>query len=631
MARNSRHRKETELDSRLGNRVESRHFAHIWWLLILLGVFVQVSDVLSSNYLPKTVWSAVFLALAFLFTRRGSDRPFGLTPLGAIWLAFGLWGLASAIWAPSPRVTVERWIALFFFPSMAYLVAQRTRFWESETFWTAYCVLFSVVCLIGCLQFILPIECLKPWFPKQDFLGWIESTGLPSSTLGNRNYAGEYLAATFPLVLWRFLKADGRAMVVPFVALGLGAAFLLFTRTRSAWLALALAFALIAAFGGARRALRRKRSLPILVATACVVLAAGLVVRPSSRVKTQGRGDGYGGMPVYKDTLLQSFRSTLSDLKTNKRLAMWRLALSVGTNPLLGCGWGNYPIVATPYNPEDKIFTLNYEIHSDVLQCYVDLGVVGLGIVLAFAVHLATLVYRQRQDESLILASGAAVFALTLMLSVTFLSEKVSTQIWTAGIIAVINDRNARHPWKRFDLNRWARGALRFTAVVGLAALAVAAGMTVWGDFQFWKETVRNPRIGLSPDYDRLARDVLPWMQFEPNVIHILTNQTSSTALRAGRLDATETFARKAVSLHSNDAVALGNLVAVALKRSDLETAARYLEEIVRLGPRFATFDVWRMLANCYARLGKEDRAKECLDKALSLLARDRPAAGRAP
>jgi hypothetical protein len=566
---------------------------------------------MSGNFLPKTFWAAACLGSACLFLRPKPPHRVGLTTLGVLWALLNAWVLLSLFWGRQPRVGFERWISLFFLPTVAYLVALRTRFWESSVFWDAYCAIYIVICSIGCLQFILPIEFLKPWLGDQDFLGWISSAAPPSALFGNRNYAGLYLCVSFPFIVWRYFRSEGKRMILPVAAFALGAAFILFTRTRGAWLALLFGVAFMLVCGVWPRVLSRRRKLLAPVIVCVVVFGVAVVLRPSGRVTRPG----YGAMPVYKESLLNSVKTLFTDAKKNKRWGIWKFALSARTNPVIGCGTGSLPIVATPHNEDGKVNTLNYEVHCDFLQYYVDLGAVGLLLALAFLVRLPLLGVRQR-ERTLLLVAGASGTAFLFMEAFTFIAEKVSTYIWMPGVAAMLNARYIERPLVSASVSPAARRWTARGAALLLYALAAVVGFTIWGDRQFQAEVNAFKNSRRIPQFGRLANDVLPKMQFDANMVHIWTHQLAPLATRLKQPDAAEVLARKAAALHPNDVTCLEILAARVAERQEWTRAAGYLERLIGVRGKRAPDQVWLNLIACYQKAGDSEGMRNALARA---------------
>ena len=563
----------------------------------------------AGNYLPKTFWAAACVGMAFLFAGARPPYRIGITPIGFAWLLVNAWTVASFAWGAQARVGFERWLSMMLLPTLAYLIALRSRFWESRLFHQAYCGVFALIGLIGCLQFILPINFLKPWFPEQNFLDWITSTGLPSALFGNRSYAGLYLCVSLPFVVWVFFRAKGWEMILPLAAMTLGLAFLVFTRSRASWLSLALAFGFLAVCGAGRRAWQRRGNLRVLVITLVAVGAVGILLHPSSRTRSQSQG----AMPVYKETVFQSLKTIWADYKADKRWQMWQSVLAVGTSPLHGCGFGSFPIVATPLNETGRVYTLNWEVHCDVLQFYVDLGFAGLGLMALFWFWLLVSSFRQRRYFVCAVA-GSSVLAFLFSEASTFISEKVCTQVWMAGMVAIVNSRAAKSPWKSIPISPYLQRLIRVATSLFLFVFAVVVCFSIWGDRQFTLE--RNKlAVKQKPNLRRLAVEVLPLMQFDPNTIHMNSHLAATLAHQLKELDAAELLAHRAVYLHPNDYLCLEILGIAAAYKENWGAAVGYFERVAAIMGKGTGAAIWKNLAVCYEKAGRHDKAVEALTK----------------
>lgn len=558
------------------------------WFLVSLVVLACLPGMMSANYLPKTFWAAaaVGIGLALLPPLRRSE--FNLSPLGVVWLAYLGWALLSLSWAPAFRAGLERWLALLL-PTLAYLLARRTRFWESGFFWTAFSLIVGGVSIIGILQYFFPT------FPVfKDLPG----TAVPRATLGSRNYASMYLMVTFPFLAWDYLRRNWPAALISFLSLILSAAFLLLGKTRGAWIGLLAGLVYIAVAGDWRLlSLYRRKLLLLLLPFSLALLLAYSV-----------------GLPVGGES---SFRGKISFpqaartlLNPRQRLHFWRPALGV-TNPIIGAGFGSFPVVSTPYSPEGKVNTLNWEVHNDYLQAYVDLGLPGALLFSLIVFLLLRLAWKGRRN-ALILVSGAAVVGIAVMQFTTFTSEKVSTQIWLAGVAAILNCVVGSRPLRRVRTSPILAVGLNYMAVLWLFLFAVVVGYSIRGDREFrreseelkkvlsYREVLENPDryplevleyVQRESPYEllraqdrirRLADRIFPTMLFDANMRHINCHQFAGLALSLGRPSIAEKFARRALDLHPADRTSLIYLTEIARENQDLVGYRALLEEGVK-------------------------------------------------
>ncbi len=554
------------------------------WLLVSLGVFACLPDMMSGNYLPKTFWAAATIGLGFALLP--PRRPFGfsVTLLGAAWLIYLGWALISLTWAVQTRVGFERWLALLL-PTLAYLLARRTRFWESDVFWLSFFLMTSLVAAIGILQYFSPSLPLVHSFP---------GTAVPRATMGSRNYASMYLMVILPFALVRYLRGRGWKSAIPLVTLILSLLFLLLTKTRGAWVGLLVGLIYLIAAGGYRRiAAYRKKLLFLLIPAVLVFLIALAVGLPA------GSEGSFKGKLKFSHAL-----KTI--LNPRQRLSFWAPCLGI-TDPLLGAGFGNFPIVATPYLRRAEVKTLNWEVHNDYLQAYVDLGIPGALLFLLIFVLLLRLAWKGR-GRGLILAAGASVVGLVVMQFTTFTSEKVSTQIWIAGVAAILNSQYRERPLFRIRLPAWPVLGFNCLIVLWLFLFATAVGYTIRGDREFRREReeikkvlayqkiIDNPeqyspqarefvrregvydRIKVQNRFNWLTGRILPTMFFDANMRHISCHQFAGLAMSLKDYDAAVAFAGEALYLHPNDQTNLRYLAELAFLRNDYRQARRYLE-----------------------------------------------------
>ena len=258
-----------------------------------------------------------------------------------------------------------------------------------------------------------------------EHLGWrpflIPSAGLPSATLGYRNIAAMYLIQSIPMALGLFAVARSRTAVwTAALATALMSAFLVYTRTRGAWIGLAGA-ALIAlcflittrAAGNSAPAFPRLKRAAAAVALA---LFLALTLLPSGLPKV-----GPQSIDEKKAGIETAVTSILSPGGGRGRLTMWRHTLEmIADRPILGVGLDNWEFTYPPYDRGDKITVASEPVrpHNDFLWIASELGLVGLTIYLWLLVTAATVVLhlcRTGTVESRLVALASAVGLLALL------------------------------------------------------------------------------------------------------------------------------------------------------------------------------------------------------------------------
>ena len=214
--------------------------------------------------------------------------------------------------------------------------------------------------------------------------GWLGTVGtrarlgIPKGTLGNQNYLAELLAVLVPLMV-------GAAFSARHLVLRLGAALLallgfgvvIWAATRAALLGLVVGAVLALATTGTWRALRpsawwgepRRRAAVLVTVIAVLGLGAFAGARLSEKLGNLQRGDS----------------SLLS------RLDNWQAGASAWADrPLQGYGPGGWKLVGVDrlveINPDglstDSSQSRLYQLHNEPLQALVELGLVGILLLL---------------------------------------------------------------------------------------------------------------------------------------------------------------------------------------------------------------------------------------------------------
>jgi O-antigen ligase len=245
----------------------------------------------------------------------------------------------------------------------------------------------------------------------------------PGGMFGNRNFMAHLTAAGVPLLLWCIASARGRSgSFLWAAALAACAAALVLSRTRAAWLALAVSAALaglIIVSGPALfddTAARRRIRLALAAAAAGVALALILPNTLDWRSDSPYLDSVKGVVDFHEG----SGRGRVAQYANSARMA--------AAHPLLGVGPGNwavtYPRFAPPGDPslsETTGMAANPWPSSDWVAALSERGVAALLAKLAFVVLLLGGALKARYDTALspnerlaALAGGGVVFIATL-------------------------------------------------------------------------------------------------------------------------------------------------------------------------------------------------------------------------
>ncbi len=270
-------------------------------------------------------------------------------------------------------------------------------------------------------------------------VGWSRTGHAPGGFLGERNSAAELLVCALPFLAWTALTdAKAKVRAAALATLAVGAAALVLTRTRSAWLAAGV----LAILGLALAVRTADDALRARAAKIAVCLAAGVAIALTVPTKlTWTSAHPYRETATHLlDTSAGSGAGRLVQYTTTLRMA--------AAHPLLGVGPGNwagsYPAFAAPGDPtlRDGFSPTNRLPSSDVLGFVAERGVSAALVALAIALLLA----RARDPARwLRRATLLAVFVVGSLDAVLQLGPHLLFVAWVLGTASPIRP-GARSP-----------------------------------------------------------------------------------------------------------------------------------------------------------------------------------------
>lgn len=358
-----------------------------------------------AGVLGALVFAGGFLALAL----SGSRLPRAAITVG--FLGSLALTLVSIAWSLNPAEGIRTWlhhgafIALFFLAVAAVRSPDRFRVLVAATLASAIVPLSA-----GLVQLAS-----GGTFERQGFTG-IEGT------FDHSNGFAFYLLVIITLaivtlfesrrLIWRVLTGFLLALcMTAFIA----------TYTRSAWIAVVLILALLAAF--------QYRQLAVV---ALVALVVGVVAVPSSV-----------GLVEQRFADLSSESSNYSENSASWRAENWSRMFHFATErPFFGWGVSSYPVLAISefgrsdprFSPEDEDSPGVYA-HNDYLRLAVEVGVPGLLLWLTALVGTCAAMWRARRIPS-IRPYATAMFA--LMVAVIFISGVDNMQDYQAVMFYLV-------------------------------------------------------------------------------------------------------------------------------------------------------------------------------------------------
>lgn len=203
----------------------------------------------------------------------------------------------------------------------------------------------------------------------------------PAATFVNKNIAADFIVITLPLAVVLLLKhRDQKPIWAYALSSGVMTVFLLYTRTRAAWVAISVEATLIALWSARpreRATLKENwnptKRLALLTTITIVLLMANL--------DPEGFRWQFGEIGE-RATSIASTKQNID------RIAIWQNTLAmIKDHPVLGVGLGNHKVFYPLYTHavlKDALFSLETQlinVHNDFLQFIAELGVIGFPLL----------------------------------------------------------------------------------------------------------------------------------------------------------------------------------------------------------------------------------------------------------
>lgn len=329
----------------------------------------------------------LFICICLLFT---SNMPHD-TPIMLPLLCFTLWSALSALWTLNPTEGLVQASRQITFTLVAYTVLSIGHKKSIRTIYYIAGFTALLISLIGIAQ----------------YFGWAFSTiptvGNPSATFGYRNFAAIYLICLLPIVVvfaWQSNTLPTRSLWT--LTAILMSAFLIYTRTRGAWMGLlgALLVTLVTCLILREHPLLRssKKRLAILTGSLVVALLLG-------NMPDQMKQEGKFRFDERKTDVTTTLSTAFSTDHSRGRLIVWQhTSKMIFDHLLFGVGLGSWQIVYPVYDQGDTI-TRNaapQRPHNDFLWILSETGLIGFSfyIWLLFVLFKSILVLYKREPRA---------------------------------------------------------------------------------------------------------------------------------------------------------------------------------------------------------------------------------------
>lgn len=355
-------------------------------ILTFLAPFMFLRGIYDYASLPKMFLIQVGVLLLFLIwlVRSLVNGKFLIlkSPANLPILLFLLWSLISLTYAHNPYEGFLTWMHWAASVIMFFVVSNGVREEHHRLRLVAAVFLSGVLCsILGIAQYLFEIA-------------WVPQSVSPAATFANKNMAVHFIILTLPLAFCFFLNSKNRILDwVLCTGAGLMVVFLIYSRTRAGWLALAAEVLFLS--GLLVRERIKYGTGPYWSANRAVAAGFGLLlIVVMINLGPEGFKPGFGeaidhasSITSYEDTSEEEESSYSSGAL---RLAIWRNTLEmIKDNFWVGLGLGNHQVFYPLYHRkavEEKVFSENIQlryVHNDFLQAFSELGIVGM-ILLAW-------------------------------------------------------------------------------------------------------------------------------------------------------------------------------------------------------------------------------------------------------
>jgi O-antigen ligase len=340
----------------------------------------------------------------------------------------------------------------------------------------------------------------------------------PAATFVNKNIAADFLIITLPLAAVLFLKhREPKEAWAYALSSGIMTVFLIYTRTRAAWLAVSIEMTIIllwATRGKEKTALKERWSPAKYTALLTTIIMVLLLANLGP--------DGFRWQFGEIGARAASMASTEQNIN---RIAIWQNTLAmIEDHPFLGVGLGNHKIYYPLYNHavlKDALFSLEAQlinVHNDFLQFIAELGMVGFPLLawLCFVIdkHYFRQSFRHSSFEARIILAGAyaAVVGLAVSSCFGFPFQMAIPPFYLTTLLGIMHVMTSDAPRTFPVLSRRIPLYLGITAMVGAIAVGGYHYRAIIAD----KHALTAKRFAMHQDWNQALFEGLQAIYWAP-------------------------------------------------------------------------------------------------------------------
>jgi len=588
-----------------------------WMALFVLTPFVYSAQVYDGALLPKLLTFQALAMILFGICLKKIWREISSGNTSPIFLPLFLYLLFASLSVVYAANRIESVLQLAHYAGLALIpLAVFCSLSPSgllEVFRVAAWIGFPIS-LIGFAQYF-------GW--KIDLFGWnvydLPSNANPSATFFHRNAAAEYLIGILPLAWIGFRMArNSKTAVAHAVLLATLGVYLIYTRTRGAWVGLAGAILIVSALATlSRRAGARLQAPPHAKIKRNLLVVALVVISLCAALPEDIRKTGNQRFDEKKTDALSAVASIVSEHGHRGRLALWHHTLGIIRDHPFGVGLGNWQYMYPAYARGDHVNVTASPLrpHNDLLWIAAELGLPGLLAYLAILFVAGRLCWDLLNGSDFPTRTAALGLAVVVLAHLgdgmfNFPRERIASAccFWFGlGAIARIHADRFPNP------ATYPRRSRVLGSGLGILLLLAGLGMTVkrLAYDRHHLHVFYGERRG---DWHTVINEAQRARKYGPlraNTFIALGRALYRTGDLAGAQEAYET----ALYLHPNSLNAYNNIGIVYRRTGQFDKAIVALKKALHLYPGFPEATV--SLGNTYRDMGRWDDAITTYQEAL--------------
>ncbi len=331
----------------------------------------------------------------------------------------------------------------------------------------------AVVAGLGIAQFLLGFALIVQAAP-------------PAATFVNRNMAAHFMVLVIPLA-WGLYWHNRRAALSGLlsVLLTLMIVYVIYTRTRTAWLAVTIeGLAMTALLGWQRQPLKTTTRLRQKTGSLAVMILAIAVLANLGKGGTwKGASEIGRRAAVSPQEVTEPLTKTPEEeTSVSWRIGTWRNILAlIADHPVIGVGLGNLKIAYPPYHRKAvdiRTFSPTTQLedaHNDYLQATAELGLIGAAMILfvfgslAGTFRRAVITAGDPVDKITALAVGVAFCGIAVSAGLSFPFQRPIPPLMVMVLAGLLVGMTENTTWSL-------RGQV-LPGLVTIAGIALLAGM----------------------------------------------------------------------------------------------------------------------------------------------------------